>query len=236
MPPEIIDPNAAPAPAPLVGEVIVPEKYEFKPPEGDVIDPEMAERVSATAKELKLPAEQAQKLYDSVRAEAQTAVGKSAPIVPEKYEFKAPEGAKVDDALAERVSVAAKSMKLTAEQAQAMYDGVNAETKAFAESRQAEWQTLRESWAGAVKADPEIGGAEFDKNVGLARKVVNKFGSPNLIKTLDETGFGDHPELIRLLSKIGKTMKEDDFVLPGVQQGGEKKDMAALLYGGTPQQ
>jgi len=65
---------------------------------------------------------------------------------------------------------------------------------------------------------------------------VNKFGSPNLIKTLDETGFGDHPELIRLLSKIGKTMKEDDFVLPGVQQGGEKKDMAALLYGGTPQQ
>ena len=45
---------------------------------------------------------------------------------------------------------------------------------------------------------------------------------------MDATGFGDHPEVIRMFHKIGKQVSEDTFV-PGTNLG-EENDPAKRLF------
>ena len=72
-----------------------------------------------------------------------------------------------------------------------------------------------EAWVGEIKADKEIGGANFDTSVRHAQAAAKKFGSPEFLAALDATGMGSHPELVRVFARIGKAMAEDTFVAPG---------------------
>jgi len=158
-------------------------------------------------------------------------------VIPDKYEFKVAEG-QVDKAVAEKIAEQAKALKLTADEAQGLYDQVaGARSEAAQAAVKAEidkFNAVRASWSDAVKADPEIGGANFEASTALARKVVARFANTGLIKLLEETGFGDHPEVVRLLHNVGKVMREDDFILPGSKDTNlAPKDPATVLYGGT---
>ena len=53
-------------------------------------------------------------------------------------------------------------------------------------------------------------GAAYDQNIGLARKVVNKFASPEAVESLIG-GKGNDPELIRMFVEIGKVLSEDQL-------------------------
>lgn len=72
-------------------------------------------------------------------------------------------------------------------------------------------------WGEEAKADPEIGGANFDKTLTDARRVLAKVGSPDLNKLLGSTGLGNHKEMIKLLAKLAPLVKED--ALPGGSGG-----------------
>ena len=54
-------------------------------------------------------------------------------------------------------------------------------------------------------------GTSYDANLQLARRVVGKFGGEDFIKYLNESGFGDHPLLIKTLHAVGKALSEDVF-------------------------
>jgi len=54
-------------------------------------------------------------------------------------------------------------------------------------------------------------GTSFDANLQLAKRVVSKFGGEDFIKYLNESGFGDHPLLIKTLHAVGKVLSEDAF-------------------------
>jgi hypothetical protein len=60
-------------------------------------------------------------------------------------------------------------------------------------------------WAERSRADPEIGG---DEALQVARSMVSEFGEPSLKRTLDQTGLGNHPEVIRLLTRAGKALQK----------------------------
>lgn len=153
-----------------------------------------------------------------------------APVVPEKYEFKFAEGVKVDEARLAKFSEAAKSLKLTQEQAQSLADqyaeavaeGATAQTKA--------WETMVAKWGEDARTDKEFGGTNFDANVGLANKVLTKYGTPQLRQTLNETGVGNHPEIIRLLVKIGKDISEDAITPGGSPAATGETSAAKRLY------
>ena len=67
-------------------------------------------------------------------------------------------------------------------------------------------------WVDAAQADTEIGGPNLAQNVAVAKKAMDKFGTPELSKLLDETGLGNHPEIVRAFYRAGKAISEDRFV------------------------
>lgn len=131
---------------------------------------------------------------------------------PEKYEFAAPEGQQYDDKVLEAFSDAAKGLNLTQEGAQQMLDKL----APTIHQRQVEKiEAVQREWLESSKADKEIGGDKLTENLAIAKKARDTFGTPELNKLLDETGLGNHPEIIRAFYKAGKAISEDGFVKGG---------------------
>lgn len=155
----------------------------------------------------------------------------AAKIVPEKYELKMPEGSPLDQEALTRVETYAKANKLSNEEAQKLLEVENTAVKTFAEQQQTKMETLKNTWAEESKNDKEFGGQAFAQNVELSRRVVEKFGSQAFKAALNETGLGNHPELIRMLSRIGKAVGEDELVVGKTAAGKETPtDPSKKLY------
>lgn len=67
-------------------------------------------------------------------------------------------------------------------------------------------------WAERVKADKELGGADFDKKLAVAVSAYKNFSTPELQKMLEATRLGNHPEVIRMFYRIGTAMSQDTGV------------------------
>lgn len=148
-----------------------------------------------------------------------------APAVPEKYDLKLSEGSLLDANALEEVSKYAKELKLTQEQAQTVLAEREEAVASFVEKQ-------KSVWAEQSKADKEIGGEGLAANVHLSSRVLNRFGSPELKAELDRTGYGNSPEVIRLLTRIGKAMSDDQLVTPGPQTAG-KPPIEERFYGSS---
>lgn len=144
--------------------------------------------------------------------------------VPESYELKMPEGVQLDQAAAEEFTAIAKELGLDQEAAQKVAD-----VGAKMAQRQAEAHAkLVESWVEQVKTDQEIGGDKLDENLGIARKALDMFGSPELKDLLNSTGLGNNPTIIKAFYKAGKAISEDGFV-KGSPKGPET-DIAKKMF------
>lgn len=147
------------------------------------------------------------------------------PVVPESYELKMPDGVQLDSAAAEEFTAIAKELKLDQAAAQKLAD-----IGAKMATRQAEAHAqLVETWTEQVKTDKEIGGDKLDENLGVARKAIDTFGSPELKALLNSTGLGNHPEVVKLAFKVGKAISEDRFV-SGSPKGNASNDPAKRLF------
>jgi len=63
--------------------------------------------------------------------------------------------------------------------------------------------TLQQEW-----------GDEFNHNLEMARRAFMNFATPEAVKVIEETGMGNHPELLKVFARIGEVLAEDS-VLPG---------------------
>ncbi len=73
-------------------------------------------------------------------------------------------------------------------------------------------------------------GAEWQSNLTLMNRALEAYGSPEFKKHLDETGLGNHPEMIKIFVKIGKAMAEDKFSGGGTGGGDKDKRPGVLSY------
>lgn len=156
------------------------------------------------------------------------------PVIPEKYDVKLPEGAVLEPEIVEATLELAKKVKLTNEQAQALVELRNQDRIAFMETQQKAFDQLVDSWAQQARADPEIVGErkdQFDATVAVSRLALDRFASPTLRKMLHDTGYGNHPEVIKLFARIGKAMKEDAFHRPDVPSGPSAVPLEEKFYG-----
>lgn len=147
---------------------------------------------------------------------------------PEKYEFEGPEGSALDDQVIGKFSEVAKELNLSQDAAQKILSSV----APVIQARQAEAiQEARNAWLSDAKADQEFGGEKLAENLSVAKKALDAFGTPELRSLLNETGLGNHPEMIRVLFRAGKAISEDRFV-PAQGSGGPTggKDFAKSLY------
>lgn len=148
---------------------------------------------------------------------------------PEAYTFTAPEGVTLDPAAVEAFTPVAKDMKLSQEQAQrlvAVYADI--------QQRQAEAHAAQVAeWGKAVVADKEIGGPKMIENVEAANALLRRFGTPELDAVLKSTGLGNHPEMVRVLARVGKEFSDDRHATGGGQPS-QPLDFATEYYAKMP--
>jgi len=88
-----------------------------------------------------------------------------------------------------------------------------------------------EGWLNEAKADDEIGGDKFDSNVATAIKALDTWGTDTLRQKLDESGLGNHPDLLRLLVRAGTALESGE--LPGPGGAGSKKSFVSAIGGNS---
>jgi flagellar biosynthesis GTPase FlhF len=154
------------------------------------------------------------------------------PVVPEKYDLKLPENAQIKADQLEKIAQYAKEQGFSQEQAQKYLERENQVLSEFQQAQQDGLKTQTKAWVESAQADKEYGGEKFKENLELARRALSKFAPQEFVKVLDETGLGNHPELIRTFFRIGNSMKDDRIVNPGAQNSAGKT-AAEVLYGGA---
>lgn len=148
---------------------------------------------------------------------------------PEKYEdFKIPVGIEVNQPVLDEFKATAKELNLTQEGAQKLIDLQVKHMESFAGRMQETFQKIKDDWkADTIK---ELG-ANAKESLVSAGKAIEKLGTPELRKMLNETGVGNHKELVRFFIEVGKLVSEDKPV-DGKNRTAAKSD-AELFYGNT---
>ena len=178
---------------------------------------------------LDTPDDQLSELDKPKKAElvkAQEAKAKAG-VVPEKYEFKMPEGITLDQALADKVSPIFKELEITQEGAQKLVDFYVENQKAEADAQAANFkQFLKESYDETVKGL----GATYKEQLAYVAKVRDRFLSEESQEMLDASGLSNNKAFILDLIKLGKLISEDKLP-PGTSASPTgSKSAADLLY------
>lgn len=246
------DHSSSPAPSPS------PAATEAPAPEGDAAAAaaaaEAAAKLAAADQVTSLAggagagkegAEGEAKPADEAGKEGEEASGEKPPILgaPEAYDVKAPEGMTFDKEAFDAVEPILREMDLSNDAAQKLVAAYGEKVipmlvergKAQAEQAQTDaGAALRKEWAEASKADPEIGGAKFDKTIDDVATVWQQFGikpGVGIRQILDDSGLGNHPDMLRFLARVGKSMGEGSFIPPGGAGSGERKTDKDVFYG-----
>lgn len=153
---------------------------------------------------------------------------------PEQYaDFTMPEGVQLDEATLTEFKAVAKDFGLSQEKAQQFLDRMG---PLSAQRTQALMEQARTDWAEQSKADTEFGGTKLTESLAAAAKARDAFGTAELRTLLNESGLGNHPEVIRLFVRVGKAISEDRVVTGGSGVQAPKSgavseaDRAAILY------
>ncbi len=157
------------------------------------------------------------------------------PAVPEKYEFKAPDGVELDaDAVAE-FSTVARELGLSQDAAQKVVEkmAVKLHERQTAQLA-ANLERFKETQAAAVKADKQLGGDRLNENLAVAEKALATFGTPALRELLQKTGLSHNVEVIRAFYAAGKAIDTDRHVAGGVRPTKGEANAARGLYPTMP--
>jgi hypothetical protein len=134
------------------------------------------------------------------RAEFYKALGR--PEKPDDYGTPLPEGLTADKLNTQKISEWKKELhdqgipKAAAEKLIGKY---LSDQHAQAKEQEAEIA----GWEQQVRQEF---GQDFDKNLNFAKFAIKEFGSEELVAALDKTGFGSHPEMLKMLAKMGQKM------------------------------
>ena len=146
-----------------------------------------------------------------------------------EYEFETPEGFEAfDEALAAKFVDIAAEVNLPNDVAQKMVDLYAQELTAQHEAEMEDWDNTLNEWKNESMKDTEIGGSQLETSVNDARVALNTFGTSEIKNILEDTGLGNHPEVIRMLAKIGKAVRSDNFEFGRSSE--PQKTAAQLLF------
>ena len=155
--------------------------------------------------------------------------------IPEIYELVAKNGAPAEDAA--DFQEIFKKAGLTAKQAQAMYDAYNLKSNDIAEQFKQAIVQKNDADMQAVRSDPELGGANFDNTKMYIGKAMDTFGSPALREKLRTAGFGNDPDFVRFVAKVGKAFSNDEFIggHGSNKKANDYQATAKALYSNSPE-
>ena len=183
-----------------------------QPNDGDTQQTVDATTEATTETEQQAESVQDQQVSDETAVESETSEKEVPEGAPDKYEF----NAKVADApneLDSEVLTAfgevAKELNLPQEAAQKVLDKV---APVMQERQTKAVEQVKLDWANESQSDKEFGGESLSENLTVAKQSLDAFGTDSLKSLLQETGLGNHPEVIRFMYRAGKAISEDSYV------------------------
>lgn len=146
--------------------------------------------------------------------------GKGEDGVPDEYKFEAPEGMDVNEESLTQFADTAKELKLSQAQYQSLIEYDLQRQVDAAKAMSDQYNNRVAEWANEAKADKIIGGETLDENLGLAKRAIETFGDDDLAQIMaapsvdnpDGLGLGNHPAMIRLFYRVGKSISESSLV------------------------
>lgn len=129
-------------------------------------------------------------------------------IVPEKYEFKAPEGMELDADLLESANPILKELKLSQDEAGKLFGLMVKKT----EMDNQRYQKIVDGWKDQTIKDL---GSDYQTKLAVTAKFIDKFGgskADEIRQVLKDTGLGNHPAIVQLFIEAGKHFSNDSFV------------------------
>ncbi len=158
-----------------------------------------------------------------------------APVVPEKYELSL-EGMTLDAGLVEAADPVLRELGLSNDQANSLLPIAQQiqqrTTDALVQQLADAGAAQKREWFDAFAADPEIGGANRQQSEHLAARGLDALGftKDHPFRTaLTESGFGNHPDMIRAFRAIGQMVGEDGtFARAGA--GSDNRPVWERLY------
>jgi hypothetical protein len=164
----------------------------------------------------------------SAPANTPAAAGGAAPA----YDLKPPEG--FDAAAVPKVVEVAKAYGLTPEKAQQLLNDTHARQVQAKADTDAALAKQKAEWHDTIKADKEYGGEKFAASLQRAQKVVGEIDgkiAPGIKQLLDDSGYADHPAVVRLFNYLGAENREDSFAAGGNNAAGSgAQTLTDLLY------
>lgn len=213
--------GAAPPP------VVTPPAGAPPPPAGGAPD----QAAAAKAAEEKAAAEKA--AADKAAADKAAADLKAKGVI----ELKPIEGLAIDDKTLASFKDKAKELGLDSSKAQGLLEFYATTQKAALDAQANAAGQIIDGWTKTLQTDKEFGGAKLQATTAAAERAMQRFGSPELKKWFDETGVGQHPELVKTMARVGAAIKEDS-VAGTAQPATGAEDPAARLkrkYDKSPQ-
>lgn len=243
-------PGAAPAADPKPGDA-APKSEEsiLFPNEGG--DPKPGDKPAADAKDGDAPkpddkpADWKEYVADPKKSEAENAAAKAehdktkpadpndpANVVPAdgKYALVMPDGIKLDEELLGALGPKFAAKKMTNAEAQELANEFIKVQTARETKRGEAWTETVNGWIKQAETDKEIGGDKWEGSKRDALAAVKAYGTPELKQYFIETGGGNHPELIRFMARVGKTISEDSPPSGGSGGTGTPAEPAHVLF------
>ena len=161
--------------------------------------------------------------------------------VPDQYVFTDGNGNEYSQEDTAEVSAFMRDVGLSQEQANKVFNAFVTELgDSISELRKQatiEDQKQVQEWKRALTNDRELGGMNLQATKANVKRAMETYGSPELRKYLNETGYGFHPAVMSFLNKVGKTLSADTGFVNGTTAPRVESDvdMAKRLYPNTPE-
>jgi hypothetical protein len=150
---------------------------------------------------------------------------------PEEYaEFEVAEGVALDETTLGEFKGVAKDLNLPQESAQKLVDLATQMSQRWADQFTNQVTETRQGWLDASKADKEFGGDKLGESLATAKRAIDAYGTPELTQLLNETGIGNHPEVIRFMARAGKGVTETGVVKADQTATGAPASLAERMY------
>jgi hypothetical protein len=124
----------------------------------------------------------------------------------------------------------AQARGLSADQAQHVFNDLA--PKLFAQM-EAQHVTRVEKWADDVRKHPELGGADLEEKLTVARAAIDQFG-PELLPLLDSSGYGSRSEVLLAWYRVGRRMMGDRMVAASTPSV-EERTLASQMFDKSPE-
>lgn len=145
------------------------------------------------------------------------------------YTLTAPEGYPISEGALKGLNEVCKTANMNEEQAKAVMAYMQGNYTSFVAQQQEAMQAQAKAWIGEFQADKEFGGDKFNASVADAKRALAIFDESGTVsKMLNETGYGNNPEVLRIFARVGRALGEDKLI--GKGGGAEQKPLEDRMY------